>query len=88
MKAVCGKTSRQQFPHFSPASGAHLRNIAETFAEMQDLRHAADYDNSRIWARTQVLDNIRLVRLAFASWRAIEKEPITEDFLLQLLIQR
>jgi hypothetical protein len=25
---------------------------------------------------------------AFASWKAIEKEAIAEDFLLQLLIQR
>jgi hypothetical protein len=88
MKIACGKTNKQQFPHFSMASGAHLRNVAGTFVDLQDLRHEADYDNSIVWARTEVLENIRLVRLAFESWNAVKQEGIVDDFLLQLLIQR
>ena len=88
MKSACGRTNKQEFPNFSPASGAHLRNVAGTFVELQDLRHEADYDNSIVWARTEVLESVKLVRMAFESWRAIENETITEDFLLQLLIQR
>jgi len=68
--------------------GAQLQNVAATFVDLQELRHDADYDNSRAWTRTEVLEDIRLVRLAFASWKAVEKEVIAEDFLLQLLIQR
>jgi uncharacterized protein (UPF0332 family) len=88
MKIACGRASAQRFPHSSSASGNHLRNVARTFVDLQELRHEADYDNSRVWTRTEVLEDIKLVGLAFASWQAIEGEDIAEDFLLLLLIQR
>ena len=88
MKVACGRTSGRQSPHSDSASGKHLRNVARTFVDLQELRHEADYDNSRVWTRTEVLEDIKLVRLAFASWHAIERETTAEDFLLQLLIQR
>jgi len=88
MKVACGRTSGQRFPSSGSALGAQLQNVAATFVDLQELRHDADYDNSRAWTRTEVLEDIRLVRLAFASWKAVEKEVIAEDFLLQLLIQR
>jgi len=73
---------------YSAASGNHLRHVARTFVDLQDLRHLADYDNAGKWTRTEVMETIRQVTTAFTSWKAIEKEGIADDFLLQLLIQR
>jgi len=88
MKVVCGRTSGRQFPKSSSAAGNHLRNIAGTFVDLQELRHLADYDNGRKWSRTEVLEDIELVRLAFESWEAIKADAVVDEFLLQLLIQR
>jgi len=88
MSTACARTRNESFALSSPTSSRHLRNIAETFVKLQQLRHLADYDHSRIWSRTQVLSYIVMANQAFASWKAIEKEAIAEDFLLQLLIQR
>jgi len=88
MKSACARTSAQKFPVYSAASGNHLRHVARTFVDLQDLRHLADYDNAGKWTRTEVMETIRQVTTAFTSWKAIEKEGIADDFLLQLLIQR
>ena len=85
---ACSKTRNKQFPNPGDASVRHLKNIARTFIELQQDRHAADYDNSRKWTRTEALDRIESVQAAFDSWDIIASEPIAEDFLLQLLIQR
>jgi uncharacterized protein (UPF0332 family) len=88
MSTACVRTRGDQFPNVSPTSGTHLRRIARTFVELQQLRHLADYDNSRSWTRIEVLSYIEMASLAFVSWKAIENETIAENFLLQLLIQR
>lgn len=65
-----------------------MKAIANTFVALQQHRHDADYDNSKKWARTEVLTQIDSVQAAFDSWNLIAGEQIAEDFLLQLLIQR
>lgn len=88
MNDACAKTRRKQFPDPNHASVRHLRVVANTFIELQQYRHRADYDSSKNWTRTEVLEHIELAAGAFDSWKAIAKEPIAEDFLLQLLVQR
>ena len=88
MNEACAKTRSKQFPNPNHASVRRLRTIADTFIQLQQYRHTADYDNSKKWTRTEVLAHIDLAAVAFDSWNAIAKETIAEDFLLQLLIPR
>jgi uncharacterized protein (UPF0332 family) len=88
MNDACTKTRGKQFPHPNHASVRHLKTIANTFIQLQQNRHTADYDNSKKWTRTEVLGHIELAALSFDSWKAIGRETIAEDFLLQLLVQR
>jgi uncharacterized protein (UPF0332 family) len=88
MNSACTKTSREQFSNATQMSVQHLKTVANTFIELQQHRHTADYDNSRKWARTEVLAQIDSVQAAFDSWNVIADEQIAEDFLLQLLMQR
>jgi uncharacterized protein (UPF0332 family) len=88
MNSVCAKISREQSSNRAPTSGQLLKTIATTFVALQQHRHDADYDNSKKWARTEVLAQIDSVQTAFDSWNLIAGEQIAEDFPLQLLIQR
>jgi uncharacterized protein (UPF0332 family) len=88
MNDACTKTRSKSFPNPNHSSVRHLRAVADAFVRLQQYRHTADYDNSKKWTRTEVLAHIELAAAAFESWKAIAKEPIAEDFLLQLLVQR
>ena len=85
---ACTKTRGKQFPNPHHASVRHLRTVANTFSQLQQYRHTADYDNSKKWTRTEVLAHIGLAAVAFDNWTTIVREPIADDFLLQLLVQR
>jgi uncharacterized protein (UPF0332 family) len=88
MNSACAKTSREQFSDPTLTGVQHLKAVANTFIELQQQRHTADYDNSKKWTRTEVLAQIDSVQAAFDSWDAISDEQVAEDFLLQLLMQR
>jgi len=88
MNDACSKTRNKQFPNPTDASVRRLKAVANTFIELQQHRHTADYDNSRKRTRTEVLAQIESVQAAFDSWDVIADEQIAGDFLLQLLIQR
>lgn len=65
----------------------HLHAIASTFVEMRQQREIADYDTSRKWGRTDVLEKIESVQAAFDSWREISDEPEAQNFLVTLLLK-
>jgi uncharacterized protein (UPF0332 family) len=88
MNDACRKTNSRHFPNPNHANVRHLKTIANTFMQLQQHRHTADYDNSKRWTRNEVLTHIELAAAAFDSWNIIHSEPIADDFLLQLLIQR
>ena len=62
-----------------------LRLVANVFIESQQLRHSADYDNSKAWTRTDTLDLIASVTAAFKSWQAIREHDDAQAFLISLL---
>jgi uncharacterized protein (UPF0332 family) len=76
------KTNRRSGSELTVAQ--HLYRVAETFVEAQNNRHAADYDNSRVWARTEVVAEIESLANAFESWRAIRNESVAQAFLVSL----
>ena len=65
----------------------HLSVIASTFVKMLQDRHAADYDGSRVWSRTEAIERIDSVKEAFQSWVAIRDEPDAQNFLVTLLLK-
>lgn len=96
MRNACDKTRQELDDYFKagPKPGPnlltaqHLHLIAKTFVTMQQWRHAADYDGSRHWTRTQALESVDLVAEAFQSWKAIRNEPVAQDFLVTLLLRK
>jgi len=95
MAKVCETTRNDLSKHFNsrPAPGRnldvlqHLHLIANTFAEMLEHRHTADYNGEKIWSRTDVLQEIASVEAAFRSWEEIRDEPEAQNFLLRLLLR-
>lgn len=92
MKAACRKKMGELTAYYktNPRASAeltvaqHLHTVSQTFVEAQQNRHAADYDNSRVWARTAVLAEIESVVNAFQSWHAIRNESVAQAFLVSL----
>lgn len=65
----------------------HLHRMTNTFIEMLQHRHAADYDGDTKWSRTDVLNKIQAVEDAFSSWREIQSEHEAQNFLVTLLLK-
>jgi uncharacterized protein (UPF0332 family) len=95
MAKVCRATRDELNKHFKnrPAPGRnldvlkHLHLIANTFAQMQEHRHRADYNGEIPWSRTDVIEKIKSVETAFRSWKEIRDEPEAQNFLLTLLLK-
>jgi uncharacterized protein (UPF0332 family) len=88
MKQASVKTRSGGFDGQSPQTVANLKTVANAFIRLQEFRHEADYDDSLRLTRTTALARIALAPEAFASWIAIRKEKIAQDYLLALLIHR
>ena len=88
MKQASAKTSNEKFSGQSPKTVADLKMVANAFIHLQQFRYRADYDNSLRLMRTEALAQIALASDAFASWSAIRRERIAQDYLLALLIHR
>lgn len=65
-----------------------LISIARQFLELQDERHAADYDMSQSFLRFEVLNMIAGVQIAFDDWPRIRASPNGAVFLTALLLNR
>jgi hypothetical protein len=60
--------------------------IAEKFAELQELRHLADYDPGAVFIRADAKAMIIRVRTAFDLWPTCKNSPEANAFLLSLLL--
>jgi hypothetical protein len=65
-----------------------LSTVARNFIQLQQHRHTADYDNSKQWSRTDVLNVLTLAKDAFAAWRTVSTEDAAQDYLLQLFLPK
>ena len=88
MHRASTKTASSKFPSAPGTVAADLRMVARAFAKLQELRHMADYDGNKKWSRTETLETVDLAAVAFKCWKAVSKEKIAQDYLLQLLVQR
>jgi uncharacterized protein (UPF0332 family) len=88
MKRVCEDYIKAFYSTAKPADGLKLKDVAQTFNELQEKRCAADYDNSHTWTRISAEALLVKVANAFDDWHAIRGEEKAQDFLLALLLPR
>jgi uncharacterized protein (UPF0332 family) len=65
-----------------------LKLVADSFVKLQQARHTADYDNSKVWSRTEVWEMIVLAEDASAAWLKIRDKEKAQDYLLDLIAIR
>src|SRR5258708_24269156 len=65
-----------------------LNTVAHNFIQLQQHRETADYDNSKQWSRTEVLNVLTLATDAFYAWHEISTQDAAQDYLLQLFLPR
>jgi hypothetical protein len=63
-----------------------VKFISQHFADLQELRHSADYDPAAVFLRADVLANIDRVGTAFLLWPLLKNSPETNALLLSLLL--
>ena len=88
MKTICEDHVKAFFSGGAPPAGLQLRNVAQTFAGLQQRRHTADYDNGFIWSRTNAMAQLDMASAAFEDWRAIGTTDAAQDFLLALFLPK
>jgi hypothetical protein len=67
---------------------SELVTVADAFIQLQQYRHAADYDFSKPFTRADVLTRIELAEQAFKAWKIIRNTDNAKVFLASLLLQR
>jgi uncharacterized protein (UPF0332 family) len=87
MKTCSSKVSSRSFPT-DPARipiAKDLKLVADSFVRLQQARHTADYDNAKVWSRTQVDETIVQAQEAMIAWMAIREEEMAQDYLFDLM---
>lgn len=64
---------RSLWSDYGIAANPHLQLVAAEFIYLQELRHAADYDLSRSFTRTEALDAVRRARDAATAWSQVRQ---------------
>jgi hypothetical protein len=62
-----------------------LSAIAKDFVALQQDRNSADYDNSRAWSYTEVVNVIERAHDLYLGWNSVSKTPLAESYLLDML---
>jgi len=91
MKAASNRiqdTRQFSFTGEDPGVVAALRAVAKTFAQLQEKRHIADYDNTTFWTRTEALTQVKSAEQAFNTWKSIRSELIAQAYLVSLAVKK
>lgn len=64
-----------------------LRDVADTFVQLQQERHEADYNVERRFERADAHAAVTRAENAFKKWRSIRKSEAAEAFMLALLLK-
>lgn len=87
-RAFCGKGTPPKLlsdllkPTPAPAG---LRTVAASFVDLQDKRHAADYDTGPPMTALEAEGSVRQAREAFEAWGAVRSDPSAVTFLAALM---
>lgn len=89
MKSVsnsfAGGTPPQLWQHPAGSISVDLRGIAESFVELQEARHEADYDHAKIWTRQEATDLVERVEQAFEAWERVKDGRDAAAYLVALI---
>jgi hypothetical protein len=67
---------------------SELYTVAHNFIQLQEHRYTADYNNSKQWSRSDVLNALTLATDAFYAWALVCSQDAAQDFLLQLFLPK
>ena len=65
-----------------------LVQVLEAFVDLQEARHEADYDLTKVWNRLDTVNHVQTARQAFHNWAGVRKTPNAAVFAAALLLQR
>jgi hypothetical protein len=65
---------------------ADLSLVAKAFVALQDARHAADYDLSRRFTRSDARDYVQQATDAFCAWELVKGHRAARVYLVALLL--
>ena len=85
---VCGQFSKQLNPDLKALLPAgvpdDLRLVAETFSQLQQVRHRADYDPDFVTIRSFALLRFNEAERAFSAWQRVSSSEEANVFLTAL----
>lgn len=64
---------------------ADIVRIAQTFVQLQQARHDADYDLAKVFTRSEARELVKQVRWAFDTWHKVKKQDDARLFLGSIL---
>jgi hypothetical protein len=62
-----------------------LNSLLASFVALQEDRHSADYDNLKVWSRTEVEDIIARAHDIYLTWNTVRHTPLAQSFLLDMM---
>lgn len=65
-----------------------LVRVLETFVDLQEARHQADYDLAKVWTRLDAVNHVQAASQAFSDWEKVRRTPNASVFVAALLLQR
>lgn len=92
MKRVSSLLASDKLPKgVQPPSGGYtappdLKTVANAFVRLQQARHEADYDLTRIFRRHETLALVQLARQAFVAWERVKKSDDSRIYLACFLL--
>jgi len=80
----------KEFPYVgeNPAVVTNLRFVAQTFSQLQEDRHFADYNLTKDLDPVEALTQVKSAEKIFNTWPSIRTEQIAQAYLVSLLIKR
>lgn len=93
MKKACEQFAKSSGPgnlaHLVTAPiEPELMRLAAAFVELQEARHAADYDLSESFDRVSVLQTIDQAKKAISDWKIVRNNSNANVFLASLLLHQ
>jgi hypothetical protein len=82
--------STKDFPFIGEHPGvvSDLRFVAQTFSQLQEDRHFADYNLTKDLDPTEALTQVTSAENIFNIWPSIRSEQIAQAYLVSLLVKR
>ncbi|MFH1469627.1 MAG: hypothetical protein ABIO70_34900 [Pseudomonadota bacterium] len=65
-----------------------LRRLCVTFIDLQQTRHEADYDLTRVFGRREAQDLVTKAEQAFQDWSKVAGTHAADAFLVALLLRK